>query len=326
MKAIYDVIVAQAFGDAFAMPSEQMTREQIKRCFGSITSLRDGHPENIVTGDLKRAEVTDDTILSLLLAKQMIDHKGRLDAAIYIQYIEEWMRSHPTRENIIGPSTKKAVSNFLNGMELEDLGLMGETNGAAMRILPIGIVYDFRKKNFLEMVYEASRSTHNTTIAVSCAAAVATCISYGVRGGRDIHEMIEEAKNNAKASRVYGRDLGYAKFEERLDILFELLECRDSLEEKLRLIHEGFGTSYQSIDSVTAALAIVKLTDADVSEAVEIAANLGGDTDTIASMAAGICASLRGIESIDPKDISAIEQANEIDFSYYERELSVYVE
>ncbi|KEZ74565.1 ADP-ribosylglycohydrolase, partial [Pseudomonas syringae pv. syringae FF5] len=44
--------------------------------------------------------------------------------------------------DLLGPSTKRAIEMILDGHSPEEAGRFGTTNGAAMRITPVGIAGD----------------------------------------------------------------------------------------------------------------------------------------------------------------------------------------
>jgi ADP-ribosylglycohydrolase len=43
--------------------------------------------------------------------------------------------------------------------------------------------------------------------------------------------------------------------------------------------------------------------------------NIGGDTDTIAGIAGGICGALRGVESLNEKLVREVERVNGLNFA-----------
>ena len=85
--------------------------------------------------------------------------------------------------DLLGPSTKRAVAAVLAGTPPDEAGATGATNGAAMRIAPVGIGMAPRDlPTLVDQVVMASSVTHNTGIALAGAAAVAAAVSAGVSG------------------------------------------------------------------------------------------------------------------------------------------------
>ena len=84
---------------------------------------------------------------------------------------------------MLGPSTKRAILALLAGGDPEEVGRRGDTNGAAMRITPVAIaVRSLDIDELVSRVAQASRLTHNTSVALAGAAAVAGAVSAGVEG------------------------------------------------------------------------------------------------------------------------------------------------
>src|SRR5258708_22364481 len=85
--------------------------------------------------------VTDDTEQALLLARLLIEGGGRVDPAELARRLLAWEESMRARGSLdlLGPSTRRAVAQLLAGADIEVAGRLGATNGAAMRIAPVGV-------------------------------------------------------------------------------------------------------------------------------------------------------------------------------------------
>src|SRR6266498_5882411 len=80
-------------------------------------------------------------------------------------------------------SSDVCSSDLLAGADIDQAGRSGVTNGAAMRIAPVGIATPSADLGGLvDRVVEASRATHNTGVALAGAAAVAAAVSAGLDG------------------------------------------------------------------------------------------------------------------------------------------------
>ena len=110
----------------------------------------------------------------------------RFDHARWVNALLDWERDVKARGSydLLGPSTKRAIDAINNGVPPEEAGRGGDTNGAAMRIAPVGIMMPLAPLDALvAKVAETCRATHNTSIAIASAAAVAAAVSRGVAGG-----------------------------------------------------------------------------------------------------------------------------------------------
>ena len=66
---------------------------------------------------------------------------------------------------------------------------------------------------------------------------------------------------------------------------------------RIRLITDLVGTGVASQESVPAAFAVLEVADGDPWQAAVISANLGGDTDTIGAIAAGMAGACIGFST-----------------------------
>ncbi|MFT4006448.1 MAG: ADP-ribosylglycohydrolase family protein [Lacrimispora sp.] len=86
--------------------------------------------------------MTDDTIHTALVVDMLYGNRGRVDAMEFIRLLRRWVEHSPKSSAVIGPSTAKAMERIEAGVPMEEAGITGTTNGAAMKILPIGLIHD----------------------------------------------------------------------------------------------------------------------------------------------------------------------------------------
>ena len=79
-----------ALGDALGMPTQSMSPAQIRRCYGSITGLRDAVPEQPIAPSMPAGSVTDDTEQALILAGLLTDGGGRIDPLQLADALLRW--------------------------------------------------------------------------------------------------------------------------------------------------------------------------------------------------------------------------------------------
>ncbi len=175
-----------AVGDALGMPTESLPRPEIVARYGPLLEeFQPGAPDQPLAPGLPAGTVTDDTEQALLLAHLIIQGNGEIDEAdLAVQLLawEEDMRARGSL-SLLGPSTRRALSALLAGTPLAETGRSGTTNGAAMRITPVGVATPAGDPGLLvRRVVTASRVTHNTGVALAGAAAVAAAVSAGVAG------------------------------------------------------------------------------------------------------------------------------------------------
>lgn len=89
-------------------------------------------------------------------------------------------------------------------------------------------------------------------------------------------------------------------------------------EKALDSIYRIIGTSVSSEESVPAASVLLLLADGDPKKCAELCANIGGDTDTMAAMAVGICGAMSEDENLFHfRDIDLIEKVNGLNFDQW---------
>ena len=119
-------------------------------------------------------------------AASCVESGERFDHERWVNALLDWERDVKARGSydLLGPSTKRAIDAINDGVPPEEAGRGGDTNGAAMRIAPVGIMMPLEPLDALvAKVAETCRATHNTSIAIASAAAVAAAVSRGVAGG-----------------------------------------------------------------------------------------------------------------------------------------------
>ena len=135
-----------SLGDAFGMPMEMWPRDRRERQLGYVTTLLPGQPDNDISKGRAAGETTDDSAFSRLICELLIEY-GAVEPLALAQRIIAWRsRGGEKCELVLGPSTKQAIESIAAGGSVEEAGRGGRTNGAAMRILPVGIAFDWRNE------------------------------------------------------------------------------------------------------------------------------------------------------------------------------------
>jgi ADP-ribosylglycohydrolase len=298
-------LIGGALGDAMGMPTQLLSPAAIRAHYGFVDDFRDPSPDHPVSQGLVAGTITDDTEQTLLLASILLASKGGLDHHAWVNALIGWEEEIKARGgyDLLGPSTKRAIDAINNGVAPEQAGRYGDTNGAAMRIAPVGIMVP-PADDLVHQVAETCRATHNTSIAISAAAAVAAVISHGIDGA-DWQQAIGFAVAAARAGEREGNWIAGGTVAARIAWALDLVEnC--SLEEGIALVFDLIGTSVASQESVPAAFAVLKLAKGDAWQAAVIAANLGGDTDTIGAIAGSMAGACAGYDSLPADRISRL--------------------
>ena len=284
-----------AIGDALGMPTQLMSRDEVANRYGVIDrflAAEAGHP---LAGGLPAGHVTDDTEQALLLARLLVEGHGHMAKGAFARALVEWedgMRARGSLD-LLGPSTKRAVQAVLDGEPLATAGRFGTTNGAAMRVAPVGIIRSWQPiDSLVDLVVEASMVTHNTGVAIAGAAAVAAAVSAGIDGA-EFAGAVDAALEAARIGATRGYWVAAADVASRIRLAIDLADPTD-VDGSLTRIYEIVGTSLATQESVPAAFGLLATFPDDPWRAACAAATLGGDSDTIAALAGAIGGALGG--------------------------------
>jgi len=306
-----------AIGDALGMPTQMLSRAEIVRRWGPLLpGFEPAPPGHPIAGGMPAGAVTDDTEQAVLLARLLVKGRGTIDPHELAAALTEWERAMAERGSLdlLGPSTKRAVAAILAGVPPEEAGATGTTNGAAMRIAPVGIAVpvalpdstpEVRLSTLVDRTVMASSATHNTSVALAGAAAVAAAVSAGVSGAT-IAEATALGIQAASSAARRGHWVAGADVAARIEWATSLVASHAQAE-AAELIYTLVGTSLATQESVPAAFAVLAAVPADPWRACRMAASLGGDSDTIAAMTGAIAGACHGAGSFPPEAIAAID-------------------
>jgi ADP-ribosylglycohydrolase len=296
-----------AIGDALGMPTQLLSRREIaERWGGLLPGFEPAPPGHPIAAGMPAGAVTDDTEQAVLLGRLLVRGGGEVDPNELAAALVSWEHTMAERGSLdlLGPSTKRAVAAVMAGTPPEEAGATGDTNGAAMRIAPVGIAFA-PNLTLVDHVVAASSVTHNTGLALAGAAAVATAVSAGVSGA-GIAGATALAVDAARIAADRGRWVAGADVAARIEWATGLVAGRTQAQ-AAELIYTLVGTSLATQESVPAAFAVLAAVPADPWHACLLAASLGGDCDTIAAMAGAIAGACHGVTAFPPEAIAVID-------------------
>jgi ADP-ribosylglycohydrolase len=296
------------------MPTQMLSRAEIRERWGRL--LRGFEPapaRHPIAAGLPAGAITDDTEQAVLLGRLLVRGDGTIEPRELAAALVSWEHRMAERGSLdlLGPSTKRAVAAVLAGAPPDQAGASGNTNGAAMRITPVGIAVALDPANpasltsLVDQVEAASSLTHNTSIALAGAAAVAAAVSAGVSGA-GITDATTLAIEAARIAAHRGHWVAGADVAARIAWAVSLVAGRDQAA-AADLIYTLVGTSLAPQESVPAAFAVLAAVPGHPWQACLLAASLGGDSDTIAAMAGAIAGACQGVTAFPPDAIAVID-------------------
>lgn len=244
-------ILAGAIGDAMGGPFE-------------------GQPGPLQFHEHTDWRISDDTQLTLATCESIIK-LGRVSPEHIASQFVEWYRAR--RITGLGSSTLKALRDLDAGQHWALSGAKGEMtagNGAAMRIAPLAFRLDPKVEKDRQIIRDVCRITHHNEEAYVGGLAVAMAI----------RSLAFEAASPADLLEIVIRDLPDSRVRDRI-LTIKVLPGDPSVADVAR----KFGSSGYVIDSVPLAIYAARWIDRlPLFDVLRDAIEVGGDTDTIASM------------------------------------------
>ncbi|OBR94388.1 ADP-ribosylglycohydrolase [Clostridium ragsdalei P11] len=319
---ILGTLYGMAIGDSMGMPSELWSRRKIKSFFGKINYFLDSPSENETAIGLSKGEFTDDTAQALVILDSLMQNNFIPDKKIIASNLINWaIKTNAFDKNILGPSSKAALNAIQNGEDAEIYTSKALTNGAAMRIAPIGCLFKSdNKEDLVDYVYKISEVTHKTDVAISGASMIAAAVSSAIED-KDWNTIIKDSLDVFEIAKHYGYETFSASLSERLKLALDIaMKYKDDEEKFGQKIYDIIGCGTLTSEAVPSALAIAYFTK-NPEKCSLMCANLGGDTDTIGAMATAICGAKVGVKAIGTKWINLINMSNKVDFNYYSQKI-----
>ena len=270
--------------------------DAIGRPYEGATAVKRPDAEDRLADALTADELTytDDTQLALALAEHLIEHprvEPEALVATFLEHFQSW-RGY-------GGGMYAIVDAWRQGIPLEaaaEIQFEGGSygNGAAMRVAPLAVLHADDLGELEEAVDRASRPTHVHPVGMDGAWVQARAVALARTRGRFGAEELDEASRVARTDALRGPLAGARK----------LIE--DGEEPPLPSVAQRLGNGVVAPRSVPAAL-WVAATASDLEDAVIRALGVGGDTDTIAAMAAAIRGAAEGPGAIPRSWIDRME-------------------
>ena len=315
----YGALAGLALGDALGMPTQAMSPEQIRAVYGRITGLVDGDASQPYAPGMPAGSVTDDTEQALLVASLLVRGQGSssgrvaLDAGEFAHALLAWEDSMIERGSLdlLGPSTKAALKRVRAGEDPLSVGGAGTTNGAAMRVTPIGIAISTEDPQaFADAVWSSCQVTHATRQGFQSAALVAAAVSMGIDAARsttpNLRSLLWKAVSYVDSLPERGAWTPDPDVVAATRRAMQLVANPAS--SSLECLVEQVGTSVASAQAIPMAFALLARDPSP--QALLDAANIGGDTDTIGAIAGAILGAALGVEVFVGRGLAQVESVS----------------
>ena len=315
----YGALAGLALGDALGMPTQEMSPEQIRAVYGCITGLVDGDASQPYAPGMPAGSTTDDTYQALALASFLERGRGSLGGGVTLELggfarellnWEEWMKAQGSLD-LLGPSSKAALERVRLGEDPLRVRGMGTTNGAAMRVTPVGIAVSTDDPEvFADSVWSTCQLTHATHQGFRSAALVAAAVSLGIDwdtpSASDMTALLWKAVSYVDSLPERGAWTPDPDVVAATRRAMQLVANPAS--SSLECLVEQVGTSVASAHAIPMAFALLARDPSP--RALLDAANVGGDTDTIGAIAGAILGGLLGVEAFDASMLQQVESVS----------------
>jgi ADP-ribosylglycohydrolase len=292
-----------ATGDAIGKQTETLSRACVVRWYPDGVRGFEGTPGSVIprySGNAKRewliGETTDDTEGTIAVARAILADGAVRHASVGRELLTCTKSVHPGVKSL---------------WELHQSGdasrVTGEHDGcgAAVRVAPVGLLYNSgRIEDLVAAAREASIPTHGGPLALAAAAAAAAAISAAIDGAKP-DEVIALARHAALLTERERTGSAEGRFARALDVTYGDLRRRPALDAS-DIAATYFPDEPLTIVPLAIAIAAV-LSSAEA--AILLATNIGGDSDSVASIAGAILGA-RYPETVNEEWYSVVEAVN----------------
>lgn len=308
-----DLLPAIAYGDAAGLPVETKSHAAIVEQHGTITELLPVNENPFFVGDFDTGTWSDDTQLSLAVALALVEG-GEFDMRAIanehaIAYHQTPQITKPTGQKIKrgwGGSTTKAVERYMAGTPIEECGVVDAAgNGVVMKMAPLAywlIAHETPEREAYQILDSFTTFTHDSPVA-----RVATRVHY------DVLRHLESSV------RVLARLGGFAHTRALLHEQFtkdQSAHVSDSLAylnstrrvDTQSILTNTDGKGFYVPQTLAMAYGSFLAQDGRLTPSVYEAVNLGGDTDSTASIVAAMSVFKWGGMIEYPRDLDKVAE------------------
>lgn len=275
------VLFGLALGDALGWPVEFTNLTAIKQTYG-----RDG-----ITEPPSPALVTDDTQMTIALVEGLLDAGPDAPTDVIMQHIGArftvWMQrqNDPAYARAPGRTCLTGIARYAEHGNWRTSGLIESKGcGSAMRVAPLGYLYQHAPERLRELAIASSEITHRHPAALAGAVGAAYAVKLALDSVHPDHMLPQIiaftdgiSEEFTAAMRRVGHVVGWVNDEHALKHL---------------------GEGWVAEEAVALALFCVMRYPDDYAKCVWRGANLTGDSDSVACIAGGIQGARLGLDAI----------------------------
>ena len=306
-------LIGQAIGDAFGVPFEFLSREEVRALgpqdmVGSDCELHFSSRWNDI---IPSGAWSDDTSMAVAAMSSIVNNRGRIDFDdVMDQFLAWWDEGKYSSLAFpfgLGGTVGRAFDRRRQGapaLICGGTGIRDNGNGALMRMFPFSIyciLNDFDDGDTLSLVRQAAKLTHGHEITAM------SCYMYTL--------FLRECIRTRNPMLAYG--LVFGKFwRPKYGQLFS----DNTVKAHSLLLDNDFSRSFNPdcipesgyvVDSLAVSVYSVLSTEC-YEDAIKTAVSLGYDTDTNAAIAGSIAGAMYGMDQVPERWLSNLRKRDEL--------------
>jgi ADP-ribosylglycohydrolase len=273
-----------ATGDAIGKQTETLARAEVRKWYpAGVTGLH-GRPGDVIPRYVGKrypwriGETTDDTEQTIAVARALLQAGEARHDAIGRELLQCRKSVHPGVR----------IWEFQQSGDASGMAFEGDGCGAAMRAAPVGVVYRTSAMPVLvRAAYECAIPTHGGQLAICAAAAVAGAVSAALDGAH-AGGVLMAAVEASRAAESLRPVTGPATMTACIAKIHAGLAVRGGLDVD-EIAQRWFPDRPETIVPLAISLAVIT---GSAEETALIAANVGGDSDSVASIGGAVAGAL----------------------------------
>ena len=323
-------LACAGMGDALGAATELYSIDEIKAQWGGFLNAFVSPPADTFAGSLNGIAglITDDSsqmyVFSEGLVEAGFDNFTNND---WLACLLRWADMQPYA-NYKGPTTEQIVKALKEGRPTNPIGRIGTssrqapnvgtTNGAGMRVAPAGLIWPGKKEKACHLALITCLPSHDTNIAIASACAIAAATSQAMLPEASLTSLLDAAIWGAnygeRLAKQYARCVAGPSIAMRIQLAADIARRANDLESCLREMEGLVGNSVAAHESIPAAIGLLLYCKGEPWETIHACANIGNDTDSIATMAGAIAGAWRGFDALPEDKYAFFRAVNNKDF------------
>lgn len=286
------LLPAIAYGDAAGLPVETRSAKYITDHYGHIDHLLPSKENPFYRGEFQPGTWSDDTQLSLVIARSL-SRVGAFDirdiANLHVQAYgetEQVIRKGQVVKRGWGGSTTRSVERYMSGIAAEQCGeVQGKGNGVIMKLAPLVYWHEVRGVDRVEAYRDCDQLTaftHNHVTAKVASRVHHDVLSYLMHMPYEQDDFVRFVLESAKYHE-------YLLGDRSNDISSELAYLNEHFYfDTDSILRNTDGRGFVVSQTLAMAYGAFLAHDGEFVTSVYEAVNLGGDTDSTASIVAAM--------------------------------------